>query len=366
MKEYEQVNYKLPAEIVAALREKAKAEKKTATELVLQGLRHVLGMPEGQQANHLESSIQESIRFIEERLRQLEARDIENQLYPRLARLEMLINSDEESGIYNDLAKRIETIESKDSNIDRNIEVEINRLASQTDRLDKVLIRNTIEIQSAEQRVLQRLTALEKRLKSLEEPQNKTEQLEAIFEEEAPLIELIKNLPEKIDAKEATSEKHISPQADEQAQSLPKNNATEQKTLIEEKLTHNELADRTGINIGNIRSRYARKREVFHNGVTYRPGKDKGKPKWISQISNHSPQLLTEPEVNQTSTKNQESNQERTHDQISELTGMNIEAVRSRHRFERPIKWNGSKFIPVRVEGKPRWIEQTKERENSL
>lgn len=44
-----------------------------------------------------------------------------------------------------------------------------------------------------------------------------------------------------------------------------------------------------------------------------------------------------------------------TNRQISELTGMKLEAVRSRHKKSTPIEWQGTRYIPIKEGKSQKW-----------
>lgn len=110
-KEYKQVNYKLPPDVVEALNTKAKEEGTTATNLVLRGLEHVLGISSKAETQSIDSNLYESIRAIEIRLESLEAHSIEKEIYNRISSLENYWNQFTSENIENNIYGRIARLE---------------------------------------------------------------------------------------------------------------------------------------------------------------------------------------------------------------------------------------------------------------
>jgi hypothetical protein len=110
-----QVNFKLPPELVDALDIKASQENTNRTELVIQGIRSILGLSQNQS-----TGIDKRVDEIENRLRQVETHCIDESVDARhLKELENRINQLEsqwvEGDIYNhlhDLAHQIEELKT--------------------------------------------------------------------------------------------------------------------------------------------------------------------------------------------------------------------------------------------------------------
>ncbi len=100
-----QTNYKLPEELIAALQEKAAAERITATDLVIEALSDFLGFSPQGEAPRIAPSINEiaeRLKEIEERLERLEASKRSGFIYQYQSLSE---SSDIDIRIDNDAAK---------------------------------------------------------------------------------------------------------------------------------------------------------------------------------------------------------------------------------------------------------------------
>ncbi|MDJ0799655.1 MAG: hypothetical protein QNJ51_23050 [Calothrix sp. MO_167.B12] len=86
--ERESINFKLPKTLTAALRTAAKERNTTATELVIQGLRHVLGDVPG-----VETSVETRLAQLEEQLASGSSSPLDNSTERRLTNLEGKIES---------------------------------------------------------------------------------------------------------------------------------------------------------------------------------------------------------------------------------------------------------------------------------
>lgn len=82
-----QVNFKLPPDLIEALDAKALEENTNRTELVIQGIRYILGLSEAQ-GSSVDNRIHSRIDSLEARLHQIETHRVEGDIHNRLHALE--------------------------------------------------------------------------------------------------------------------------------------------------------------------------------------------------------------------------------------------------------------------------------------
>jgi polyhydroxyalkanoate synthesis regulator phasin len=105
-----QVNFKLPQDLIEALDAKAERESTNRTELVIQGIRYILGLSEVQSAG-IDTHIHNRIDSIEARLHQIETHRVEIGVDDyRIDRLEDRVSQLEAQRIEVDIYNRIDTL----------------------------------------------------------------------------------------------------------------------------------------------------------------------------------------------------------------------------------------------------------------
>lgn len=82
-----QYNFKLSEDLLNALKAKAERENTNVTALIIDGIKHVLGMTDGPEPR-IDNQLYERLDQIENRLTQVEKNDIETNIYSYIYRLE--------------------------------------------------------------------------------------------------------------------------------------------------------------------------------------------------------------------------------------------------------------------------------------
>lgn len=82
-----QYNFKLSENLLSALKAKAERENTNVTALIVEGIKHVLGVVDGPEP-HIDNQLYERLAQIESRLTEIEKSDIEVNIYNRIDRLE--------------------------------------------------------------------------------------------------------------------------------------------------------------------------------------------------------------------------------------------------------------------------------------
>jgi predicted transcriptional regulator len=105
-----QVNFKLPQDLISALDAKAEMESTNRTELVIQGIRYILGLSEAQNTG-IDIHIHNRIDSVETRLHQIETHRVDGGVDDyRVDRLENRVSQLEAQRIEEDIHNRIDTL----------------------------------------------------------------------------------------------------------------------------------------------------------------------------------------------------------------------------------------------------------------
>lgn len=83
-----QYNFKLPENLLNALKAKAEEEETNVTALILRGVKQILGLSEIPQVNRIDSELYQKIDRLEKRLAQVENNGINSDIYNRIYLLE--------------------------------------------------------------------------------------------------------------------------------------------------------------------------------------------------------------------------------------------------------------------------------------
>lgn len=156
-----QVNFKLPPDLIEALDTKALQENTNRTELVIQGIRHILGLFETQSAS-VDNRIYNRIDTLEARLHQIETHRVDGSVDDyRLDRLEDRISQIESQRIEDDIHNRIDTLAEQMQSLSNRLD----QIQEQKQLTAKVEHRNQPEaINPGDQPLKLTLTELAKRL----------------------------------------------------------------------------------------------------------------------------------------------------------------------------------------------------------
>lgn len=112
-----QVNFKLPPDLIEALDAKALEENTNRTELVIQGIRYILGLSEAQSAS-VDSRIYDRIETLEARLHQIETHRVDSGVdNNRLDQLESRVSQLESQRVEDNIHKRLHTLTEQVQNL---------------------------------------------------------------------------------------------------------------------------------------------------------------------------------------------------------------------------------------------------------
>lgn len=112
-----QVNFKLPPDLIEALDAKAEQENTNRTELVIQGIRYILGLFEIQSTS-VDSRIYSRIDTLEARLHQIETHRVDSSVDNyRLDRLEDRVSQLESQRVEDDIYNRLHSLAEQVQNL---------------------------------------------------------------------------------------------------------------------------------------------------------------------------------------------------------------------------------------------------------